>query len=64
MPSIIYVRTDARLFTRDTTIKVLRDVFPGKTLSVRRCPINSGTQTQLFGDFREKLGEVDLILMP
>jgi hypothetical protein len=60
----VYVRTDARRFTRDTTISVLRDVFPGKTLSVRRRPINGATQTQLFGDFGENVGEADLILTP
>lgn len=62
--AIVYVRTDARQFTRDTTISVLREVFPGKTMSVRRRPINGATQTQLFGDFGEKAGEVDLVLMP
>jgi hypothetical protein len=58
----IYVRTDARRFTRDTTVQVLTSLFPRKTLSVRRRPVTGATQTQLFGDFDDTDGEVDLVL--
>jgi hypothetical protein len=60
----VYVRTDARSFTRDTTIEVLRDVFPRKRLSIRKRPVLGVTQTRLFGDFETKVGEVDLVLTP
>lgn len=60
----VYVRTDARKFTRETTLSVLRDVFPNKRLVVRKQPVSGTTQTHLFGDFEEKVGEVDLILKP
>lgn len=60
----IYVRTDARRFTRTTTIDVLREVFPEKTMAVRRRPVNGATQTRLFGDFGKKAGEIDLVLEP
>jgi hypothetical protein len=60
----VYVRTDARKFTRDTTIRVLRDLFPQKLISIRRRPVLGTTQTDLFGDFDEKVGETDLVLTP
>jgi hypothetical protein len=60
----VYVRTDARSFTRDTTIGVLRAVFSHKALSVRPRPVLGATQTDLFGDFDDKAGEVDLVMTP
>lgn len=60
----IYVRTDARRFTRSTTIKALREIFPRKELIVRRRPVSGSTQTSLFGDFERKGGEVDITLTP
>lgn len=62
--AVVYVRTDARRFTRDTTISVLRNLFPRKTLSVIRRPVTESTQTHLFGDFGESAGEVDVVLTP
>ncbi|NJL54263.1 site-specific DNA-methyltransferase [bacterium] len=60
----IYVRTDARKFTYETTLKILRDVFPNKSIQERRSPVSKYTQTALFGDKTLKPGEVDLILSP
>lgn len=60
----VYVRTDARAFTRDTTIGVLRKVFPRKRMSMRLRPVTGATQTRLFGDYDVTRGEVDLILRP
>ncbi len=58
----IYVRTDARDFTRRVTEEALRAAFPGKLLEVREAPYGQATQTALFGDTAPKPGDVDLIL--
>ena len=58
----IYVRTDRRKFTYETTKQVLREVFPDKHLSAVPRPFGRPTQTHLFGDKTTKLGEVDLVL--
>jgi hypothetical protein len=60
--SIVYVRTDRRDFTLQTTIKVLSDVFPKKRIRKILRPFDGPTQTQLFGDYSQKVGEVDIIL--
>jgi DNA modification methylase len=59
-----YIRTDARQFTRDATIRVLKKLFPTKSFSIRRRPIESKSQTHLFGEYGERVGEVDLVLEP
>lgn len=56
------VRTDARQFTLNTTIDVLRLAFPNKQVRQLHQPFTSPTQTHLFGDKAEKPGEVDLLL--
>jgi hypothetical protein len=60
--AVIYVRTDARTFTRKVTLDALRKAFPRKRVTVRRRPFNHSTQTALFGDASKKPGEVDIIL--
>ena len=60
--AVIYVRTDARKFTRDTTLAALRDAFPGKNLKVQDRPLSKPSQTALFGDYSEKPGECDILL--
>ena len=63
----VYVRTDARKFTHDTTVAVLSDVFKEKTMLAVSRPLGGTSQTHLFGDSnspREEVGEVDLILLP
>lgn len=62
--AVIYVRTDARKFTRDVTIEALRKAFPNRHPVVRRRPFRGGTQTALFGDTSKKPGELDIILLP
>lgn len=59
---VVYVRTDARKFTLETTKEVLRSSFPKHKLIEIPKPFNSKTQTELFGDKSKKPGEVDLIL--
>jgi SAM-dependent methyltransferase len=62
--AVIYVRTDARKFTRDVTLEALRKAFPDRHPIVRRRPFKGDTQTALFGDSSKKPGELDIILMP
>lgn len=58
----VYVRTDAREFTLETTLDALKKHFPKRRMQVVRRPIARQTQTALFGDQRRKPGEVDILL--
>ncbi len=60
--SIIYVRTDAREFTLETTTEALKLAFPKKKMEHHARPFAALTQTALFGDKTGKPGEVDIIL--
>lgn len=60
--AVIYVRTDAREYTLNTTLEVLKVVFPKKSIIQKPVPVTKKTQTALFGDFKQKPGEVDIIL--
>jgi len=61
---VVYVRTDQRAFTYQTTVEVLCEVFPGKRLLRLARPVEGPTQTQLFGNGASQPGEVDLVLLP
>jgi hypothetical protein len=58
----VYVRTDARSFTKRTTLEVLRLVFPNKSVSVYNRPLSKRSQTALYGDKKVKPGEVDIVM--
>lgn len=60
----LYVRTDARPFTFETTRSVLQETFPEKCIKIIKRPYSKSTQTALFGDDSKKPGEIDLILRP
>ncbi|MDE2982942.1 MAG: DNA methyltransferase [Gemmatimonadota bacterium] len=63
----VYVRTDTRKFTYDTTVAVLDDVFNDKVMIEIKRPLDGTSQTHLFGDTngpKQGTGEVDLILKP
>lgn len=62
--SIVYVRTDKREFTLNTTIEILSKHFPKHSIHLEEKPLSqhTKTQTKLFGDMSLKPGEVDLIL--
>jgi len=60
--SVIYVRTDARNFTYNATISALEKNFPSYNMEIKAKPFKNRTQTQLFGDFTPKKGEIDIIL--
>ena len=60
----VYVRTDRRDFTLNTTLDVLGRVFPSKRIETTARPYRGSTQTHLFGDKASKVGEVDILLLP
>lgn len=60
--AVVYVRTDAREFTLETTKEVLVEAFPGKRMEIIARPASKTSQTILFGDKTEKPGEVDVVL--
>jgi len=60
----VWIRTDARKFTRDVTIEILEAIFPHKKLEIKESPLTKGSQTALFGDKTKKPGETDLLLTP
>lgn len=60
--SVIYVRTDARKYTQEITVEILRNTFPRKNLEVVEQTYSKPTQTALYGDKAQKPGEVDIIL--
>lgn len=62
--AVVYVRTDARNFTLQTTIEILKKHFPDYTFSQRRSKLKnkSNSQTILYGNKSSKPIEVDIIL--
>lgn len=60
--AVIYVRTDSREFTYQSTLNVLTEIFPDKSILEIKRPYNKQTQTNLFGDHQPKPGEIDLVL--
>jgi hypothetical protein len=60
----VWVRTDARKFTQDTTVEILQAVFPDKAMKIIESPLRKSSQTALFGDKSQKPGEIDLLLQP
>jgi len=60
----VYVRTGRQTITRETTVTALRTAFPRHTMSSSARPFTRPTQTRLFGDHTQKVGEMDLVLTP
>ena len=62
--STIYVRTDKREFTFNTTLDILKKYFPKHSVQIIDKPLkkDTKTQTKLYGDKSMKPGEVDIIL--
>ena len=60
--AILYIRTDKRDFTKNTTIDILKKIYPEKTMTILDKPFKNRTQTFLHGDMRIKPGEIDIIL--
>lgn len=62
--STVYVRTDKREFTFNSTLEILQKHFPYHSLRIIDKPLTeeTKTQTKLFGDKSMKPGEVDILL--
>lgn len=62
--STIYVRTDKREFTFNSTLEILRKHFQNHSVRIINKPLakDTKTQTKLYGDKTMKPGEVDIIL--
>ncbi len=62
--STVYVRTDKREFTFNSTLEILQKHFPLHGVEVLEKPLtkDTRTQTKLYGDSSLKPGEVDVIL--
>ena len=60
----ICVRTDARKFTLDTTLAVLKKNFPDYSISKRVSKLkkDSISQTALYGNKSSKPAEVDIVM--
>ena len=63
--STIYVRTDKREFTLNSTREILKNHFPKHKETIIDKPLSESTKTQtkLYGDKSMKPGEVDIIMM-
>lgn len=60
--SVVYVRTGLGTITFETTMDVLRSVFPRHRMRKEARPYTRPTQTSLFGDSAVKAGEVDIVM--
>lgn len=57
---VLYVRTDSRTFTRNTTVRVLRDLWPTHSF-FWHAEGHGKSQTDLFGGKAAKPGETDIL---
>ncbi|MDR1148285.1 MAG: hypothetical protein LBK66_06595 [Spirochaetaceae bacterium] len=60
----IYVRTDIREFTKNTTIEILKKHFPSHKMEISESSVSYISQTQVMGNKSSKKGEIDIIMLP
>jgi DNA modification methylase len=58
----VYIRTDAREFTLNTTKKIVDKYFNDYKKIIENKPVEKRTQTEIVGNRSSKKGEVDIIL--
>ena len=58
----VWVRSDSREFTKQTTIEVMKSVWPGRKIFIRRDQPENGTQTAFFNNKRASHAEIDLVI--
>ena len=59
-----YIRSDARIKTKDAITSVLQELLPHHRLRKKLAPYKRKTQTALYGDHEPKPGEIDLVYTP
>lgn len=59
---VVYVRTSARKFTYETTLKILKECFPNSRRTSIDAPIKGKSQTSIIGNSSILPKEVDIIL--
>lgn len=60
--STIYVRTDRRDFTFNSTIEILQRHFPKHKTEISDRPFKKKTQTKIHGNRSNETGEIDIIM--
>lgn len=60
--STIYVRTDTREFTFNSTLKILKKYFPKHRHNIIPKPFIKKTQTEIHGNKSKIAGEIDIVL--
>jgi hypothetical protein len=60
--STIYVRTDKREFTLNSTLEILENHFPRHKVKITDNPFTKRTQTEIHGNSSKENGEIDIIL--
>ena len=60
--STVYVRTDSREFTFNSTLEILQKHFPNHKTKVIDRPFKRKTQTEILGNSSSASGEVDIIM--
>lgn len=60
--STIYVRTDKRKYTFNTTLEILKKHFPDHKTKISNKPFKKKTQTEIHGNSSKETGEVDIIM--
>jgi hypothetical protein len=60
--AVVFVRTDARQFTREATIQALESAFPRKKLRDECFSLPEFSQTALFDSDLESKGEIDFVM--
>jgi DNA modification methylase len=60
--STIYVRTDRREYTYQSTLEILTKHFPDHELSIIDKPYKKRTQTEVHGNKSSETGEIDIVL--
>jgi len=60
--STIYIRTDKRKFTFNTTLEILQRHFPNHDIKIKNRPFGKRTQTAIHGNTSTETGEIDIIM--
>ncbi len=58
----VWVRSDSREFTKQSTIEVMKSVWPRRKLFIRSDEPENGTQTVFFNSGRSSYSEIDLVI--